>query len=200
MTHGLLGIIKFAVFIVLLPIVIGVISGFQEELLRISGGGEIFWWGVIAYTIFHLFIFTPQGLYRFWQSVFMEICSFIGVAANALVLAVPIITTVLLLVYFLVTVIFNQTWGQESLIFFTGISMALHVILSAQELYEEDDSRIKGHYLFNISAVFIVNVILLVLLFDLIFKKFSFLGFFDSAFQSADYIYGKILTAAGIRW
>lgn len=199
MTRGLLGIIKLVVFVILLPVIIAVITGFQKELAAVVRGGDAFWWGVIAYTIAHLFIFTPQALYRFWQGVFMEICSFSGVAANMLVLAVPIITTILLLVYFLVAVIFNQTWGQESLIFFTGFTMALHVILSAQELYDEDESKLKGHYLFNISLVFIVNVFLVVLLLDLIFKKFGFLGFWDSAVETGKYIYIKVLSAAGVR-
>lgn len=198
MARGLIGIIKLAIFVLFLPVLIAVIYGLNKELATISDGFQMFWQGAIAYTLFHLFIFTPQSLYRFWQSVFMEICSFAGIVANAIVLCVPIITTVLLLAYFLAVVIFNQTWAQHTLVFFTGFSMALHVILSAQELYEEDESKLKGHYLFNMQLVFIVNVFLLILLFDLIFKNFSFMGFWQHALKAGDHIYSKILHSAGI--
>ena len=200
MTRGLLGIIKLIVFVILLPIIIAVIVGFQKELASLVGQGQSFWWGVISYTVFHLFIFTPQALYRFWQGVFMEICSFTGVAANFIVLAIPIITTILMIVYFLAVVIFNQSWGQESLTFLAGLTIALHIILSGQELYESDESMIRGHYLLNIGLVFIVNMLIVVLLMDLVFKKFSFLSFWNNMFQTGEYIYTKILHAAGIKW
>ena len=199
MARGVIGIIKLAVFVSLLPVVIAVITGLNKQLSSI-GASNFFWWGVIAYTLIHLFLFAPQGLYRFWQSVFMEICSFTGVVANALVLAVPIITTVLLLTYFLVAIIFRQTWGQDSLIFFTGFTLALHVILSARELYEGDESKLKGHYLFNISLIVIINAFLLAGLLDLIFRKFSFLNFWQAAFVTARQIYTDILSAARIRF
>ncbi|MEW5894955.1 MAG: hypothetical protein AB1650_04250 [Candidatus Omnitrophota bacterium] len=200
MTRGLLGILKLVIFISLIPANIAVVTGFNNELAAVGEGAEVLWWGVIAYTIIHLFIFTPQGLYRFWQSVFIEICSFAGVIANAIVLAVPVITTVLLLIYFLVAVIFKQTWGQESLIFFTGFTLALHIILSAQELYEEDESKLKGHYLFNISLIAITNILIVAGLLDLIFKRFSFMDFLNAALHTGQQIYTDILSSAGIRF
>ena len=200
MARGFFGILKLIAFVLILPVIIAVIIGFHRELHAVAGDGRLFWWGVIAYTIFHLFIFTPQDIYRFWQGVFMEICSFAGNAANMIVQAVPIITTVLLLIYFLAVVIFDQRWAQETMIFLTGFTLALHVILSAQELYESDETHLKGHYLLNLGVIFIVNMLILAGLLDLAFKKFSFMSFWDAAFQSGDYLYTKILNAAGMRW
>lgn len=199
MARGFWGIIKLAVFILLLPAVAAVLIGFQKELQTVSGGEPFFWWGVIAYTVFHLFVFTPQEIFRFWQGVFMEICAFAGRASNLIVTAVPIITTVLLLLYFLVAVVFRQTWGQESLIFLTGFTISLHVILSAQELYEADETRLKGHYLLNLALTFMVNVIILTALMDMVFQKFSFWSFGESVWSAAEQIYSRLLHTAGIR-
>ena len=200
MTRGLFGIIKLAGFVVIFPLVAAVVIGFQKELGALKGAGDFFWWGVIAYTIVHLFVFTPQDLYRFWQGVFMEICAFAGVMANTITMAVPIITTILLLVYFLYTMIFHQSWGQESLVFFTGFTLALHVILTAQELYEADESKLKGHYLFALALVFMVNVFLVTGLLDMIFEKFSVVSFWNTGLEAAKHFYAKILDTARIRW
>jgi len=200
MARGFWGIIKLAVFILVLPALAAVILGFQKEMQTISGGSQVFWWGVIAYTVFHLFIFTPQEIFRFWQGVFMEICAFAGSTANLIVTVVPIITTVLLLLYFLVAVVFRQTWGQPSLIFLTGFTITLHVILSAQELYEADETRLKGHYLMNLALAFIVNMVILSALLDLVFKKFSFWSFGENVLKIAEQIYTHLLHTAGIRW
>lgn len=200
MTRGILGIVKFLFFIVSLPALIAVILGFHHELLTLVGNGESFWWGVIAYVIFHLFVFTPQAFYRFWQSVFMEICSFTGEVANALVIAVPIIPTVLLLISFLAVVIFGQKWNTEYLIFATGFTLALHVILSAQELYETDESQLKGHYLLHITVTGVINIILIAALMDLVFEKFIFMSFAKSALRFGCRMYDHLLSQAGIRW
>jgi len=189
MARGLLGIVKLILFVMLLPIIIAVIAAFQKEAAALQEVNHIFWWGVVAYVIVHLFVFTPQGLFQFWQGVFLEVCSFAGVVANAIVLAVPIITTILLLAYLLVTAIFQKPLIQQWLLFFTGFTLALHVVLGAQELYDEDESKLKGHYLFALGLTFIANMLIVVSLFDLIFKDFTFRGFWDVAYETAKDIY-----------
>jgi hypothetical protein len=198
MTRGLFGIIKLFLFIIFLPILLAVIMAFQKELMTLVENGVSFWWGVVGYVIFHLFIFTPQALYRFWQSVFMEVCAFSGAAVNAIVVAVPIIPTILLIIYFLAMIFFDKNWNPELVIFVTGFSLAMHVILSAQELYESDDSKLKGHYLMNISLSFIINIVLIVVLFGLVFDRFAFIPFGKNAFRTGTQMYTTLLNQAGI--
>jgi len=200
MSRGLLGILKLCVFIAALPVVIAVIVAFNREMTVFKDARDVFGWGVAAYTILHLFVFTPQGFYRFWQGVFMEICAFAGTAANILVLAVPIITTVLLLVYYISTVIFRQPWAPDWLVFLTGFTLAFHVILSGQELYEADETMLKGHYLFSMGMIFIVNMMIAAGLLNLIFSDFSFMSFWHVGVKAAGKIYTDILGMAGIRF
>jgi hypothetical protein len=200
MSRGLLGILKLCLFMTLLPVIMAVIAAFHKELAIFKDARDVFGWGVAAYTVFHLFIFTPQGLYRFWQGIFMEICAFTGTVANIIVLAVPIVTTVLLLVYYISTVIFRQPWGMHWLIFLAGFTLAFHVVLSGQELYEADETQLKGHYLFTLGLIFIVNMLITAGLMDLIFKDFSFVAFWKEGVKITGYLYKDLLGAVGIRF
>ncbi len=199
MSRGLLGILKLGLFILLLPLLIAVIVAFHKELDVFKQAQDIFIWGVMAYTVLHLFIFTPQALYRFWQGVFMEICAFAGTVANIIVLAIPIVMTVMLLTYYMSTVIFRQPWAVSWVIFLVGFALAFHVILSAQELYEADDTQLKGHYLLTLSLVFIVNILITAGLLDLIFKNFSAVSFLREAVHYAEKLYVGVFRTAGIR-
>lgn len=200
MSRGLLGILKLFLFVVLIPMIIAVIVAFQKELTVLKAAPTIFGWGVAAYTICHLFIFNPQGVYKFWQGVFLEICSFAGTVANIIVLAVPIVTTILLLVYFISTIVFRQPWALEGMIFFAGFTLAFHVVLSGQDLYEADDTMLKGHYFFALGLMVMMNVVIAAGLMNLIFKDFSFVAFWKEGVKITWYLYKNLLSAVGIRF
>lgn len=198
MSRGLFGILKLFLFSICLPAIIAAVSAFQKEVAIFKDAPDVFFMGIIVYTIFHLFVFKPKGFFDFWQNIFAEICSFAGSGARVIALAVPIVMTLILLIYYISTVIFRQPWAADWLVFLTGIALAFHVIMSGQELYEEDDTSLKGHYFFALGLMVIANIVLAAGLMDLIFKNFAFVDFWHQWVGTAGAAYRQVLGAAGI--
>ena len=180
----MVGVIKFAVAVVLLPLVAAVLIGFGDELARNKAMRDVFMWGVLIYALWHLFVFSFARLFEFFQKIFADIFRFSSAVQAVVPRAVPLGTTLLLLVYFIVSSLFRIK-GMEPIVYFlAGFSLALHVILIAAELYREDPQFLKPHYFFAVCLTFIGNLLVVALLLDLNFEKFSFLGFWR---QSADH-------------
>ena len=180
----MVGVIKFVAAVVFLPLVIAVAMGFGDELARNKAMQDIFAWGVLIYTLWHLFVFSFARLFEFFQKIFADIFRFSSLLQAVVPRGVPLGTTLLLLVYFLVTNLFRLKGAEPIVYFLTGFSLALHVVLIAAELYREDPQFLKPHYFFSICLTFIVNLLIVALLLDLNFEKFSFLRFWQ---QSADH-------------
>ncbi|HOY09650.1 MAG TPA: hypothetical protein PLB05_06190 [Candidatus Omnitrophota bacterium] len=170
-------IVKFIVAVFLLPVVVAVMQGLGEELAGHGAMRDIFLWGVLSYTLWHLFVFSFARLFEFFQKILADIFRFSLLAQSVMPRVIPWGTTFLLLVYFIVTHLFRLKGAEPIVYFLTGFSLALHVILIAAELYQEDPLFLKPHYFFFICLTFIGNVLVVALLLDLNFEKFSFLSF-----------------------
>ncbi|MFP4473861.1 MAG: hypothetical protein ACLFPX_08390 [Candidatus Omnitrophota bacterium] len=198
MTRGILGVIKFAVFILIFPAVVGVIIGFEHALSEAKDLTDPFWWGVIAYTLFHLFVYTPQPLFQFVRGVFAEIFAFSPFLSEMVPLIIPLATTLLLLVVFLLHALLGWTVRPVWVVGLTGFFFAMHVILTAQELYEHDESHLKGHYLFGMGVVFMFNMLVLALLMDLNFLKFDAAKFLFVTWETLKDTYAFLAQRLGL--
>jgi hypothetical protein len=63
--------------------------------------------------------------------------------------------------------------------------MGLHLIFGAKSLRSKQEDFLKGNYIFGLLFVYILNVILLAVILNYIFDKFSIVNFLNNAFQSA---------------
>ncbi|MFA5261059.1 MAG: hypothetical protein WC450_07525 [Candidatus Omnitrophota bacterium] len=180
-------VIKFVVAVILLPMVAAVIKGFGDELACQESMQALFMWGVLIYTVWHLFIFSFARLFEFFQKIFADIFRFSLIAQAVVPRVIPLGPTFLLLVYFIVTHLFRLKGTEPIVYFLTGFSLALHVILIAAELYQEDPQFLKPHYFFSICLTCVGNLLIVALLLDLDFDRFSFLSFWQ---HSADYTAG----------
>ncbi len=180
----MVGVVKFIVAVLLLPVVAAVIKGFGGELSGHGAMRDVFLWGVLAYAFWHLFVFSFARLFEFLQKIFADIFRFSALAQAAIPRVIPWGPTFLLLVYFIVTHLFRLKGAEPVVYFLTGFLLALHVILTAAELYQEDALFLKSHYFFAVCLTFIGNVLVVALLLDMNFEKFSFLSFWK---HSADY-------------
>jgi len=177
MKIGILSILKFFLGLLLLPAVVNVTIAFYNQLQSLERLHVIFFYGIIAYVIMHLFIFTPIGFFQFWQKIFADLFKFSTIMASIIPMIIPLITTLILLLLYLLKPALKVHEIDRYVVFAVGFFFAMHVILIAHQLYGEDNNVIKPNYLFSFSLVYILNIILVAALLGLNFEKFSFLNF-----------------------
>ena len=73
--------------------------------------------------------------------------------------------------------------------FFSGFTLAMHILLLAQDLQDEEESYFKPSYFFRMSVYFIFCLCVVVLFFDLVTWNFTFPGFFMEIFEDARDMY-----------
>lgn len=193
MKTGLLGIIKLIAALCLIPVVIGITIGFSDEIGMLKRFADFFWYGVLAYVLFHLFIFTPQGLYHFFQGILKEVFGFSSILSSILPDVIPFLTTGVLLVFYVVVNLMNIKGWEPVILFVTGFSVSMHIVLTAQDEYEEDETQLKGHYVFHAVLMYSVVLALVMILLHVCFETVSFLNFWNASYDAVMKVYDFIL-------
>ncbi|MCR4337853.1 MAG: hypothetical protein NUV91_08635 [Candidatus Omnitrophica bacterium] len=178
MKEGLINVFKFILAVALLPVVIAVTCGFFNELPALQNFEHFFQAGLIAYVIIHLFVFTPESLYQFGQRVLGEMVPLIFIGR-----VIPVVPLLLVLILYILETFFNFTDLKSYFVFFFAFTLAMHVIMTSQQLYDEDSSILKGHYLSTAGFVYVCNLALVAFLLHLNFPDFSFVDFWNTSFE-----------------
>jgi hypothetical protein len=103
------------------------------------------------------------------------------------------IYTIMVLIVFAVLNAFDKA-GDFRTLFFAGIAFtfAMHVILTAQDLYNKDTSPGKPTYFFGMALVYIFDVFLIALIMHFTLPGFSFIQFFQALASTSFQIYKTI--------
>ena len=189
----LINITQFVLAILLIPILYTSIEGFFHHFLNYPDiYQEFFFWGMMSLVLMHFFIFKPQALYEFGQNLVGAAFKFISPLDRFFSFILPFYTIIIFLLLYLVTFLFKTGKFDHYFMFFGGYAFAMQLVFVAEELQEEGGSTLRPAYLFIMSLVFILNIFLLVLLFDLVLKKFTFPAFFQAMSKDALDIYKAI--------
>jgi len=166
---------KFIFAVLLLPIVIATFIAFQEHLTMYPASySEFFRWGVFGFLITFLFLYQFWGVYEFGQRNMQGLFSLIEPANRFVSRIIPFYLTIIMLLFFGTKLLFGSTHVNPYYMFFAGFAFAMHILLTAQEMQDEEKTPIKPTYLFWMSISFISIIMVTVLLFDLVFDKWSF--------------------------
>ena len=185
----ILNIIKFILAVFLLPIVFICADYFAEALNSFPKNyPDFFWWGALSFLLIFLFVYRFTPLHEFGINMISAIFRFIAPLDRFLAYVLPFYVILVFLTLSILTAIQNHAYDHYFL-FFAGFFLAMHEILIAQELQDEEKNFIKPAYFFVMSLVFILNICLVLLFFDLILKDFSFQKFFQSAIQEVKEVY-----------
>jgi len=183
--QSLNGILKLIAFLFLVPVVIAVIQAFGVELSNlIDSQYEAFVLGVISLIIIHLFVFTPLTVYQSGQKVFAEVFGLFPRVGNIIALIVPLLASLLLIILYLCSNIFKISGFEKQFLFFVGFFLAFHIVLTANDMYDEDTTFLKPNYFFGISLVVIFNILIVSSLLELNFDRFSFLEFLNICLEN----------------
>lgn len=192
-SQKIFGTIKFILGICLLPFVYSASVSFIKELQtvgRVSQG--FFWAGIISFLIIHLFIWEPVVIYRQGYRLLEIVFSFFAPLVRFAPYVVPIYTILIFLVYFLLSLIFKSKGFFNSFLLLFGFSFILHLVFSAKSVKSKQGDFLKANYLFGFSFIYIFNLLLVAFCLGVIFKNFTFIGFFNNSLQEAKGIFFSV--------
>lgn len=175
-----LTVLKFLTAVLLLPVVMGITYAFQGEVLRIEAAVyHSFLIGMVSYVIMRFFVYDFSALYAFGQGITTTIFRFFKPFGSAAPFVLPIYTIAIAILYWIFSLIGNMEgeW-QQMFLFLLSFTFTMHIVMTAQELYNKDSSAGKPDYFFGMSLVYIVDLFFIALLLNLTLADFSFLRFF----------------------
>lgn len=184
------GIIKFILGILFLPFVYSTAVSFLNELGAMDKNFQaIFWNGAICFLIVYLFIWEPLAIYNYGHKLLETVFSFFKPMVNVAPFLLPIYTLLIFIIYGLLSLVIKSGWLIEYTLFLVGFSSILHLVFSAKNIRTKKGDFLKGNYIFGFSFIFILNLGLLALGFNFIFKEYSFVNFCNVSFKIASGIF-----------
>lgn len=188
----LFSITKLLLGVCLLPFVYSVSVSFLEEFSLVDKASQrYFWSGVISLLILYLFVWEPVILYTKGQKLLEMVFTFFKPLVRVAPYLLPIYTLVLFIAYWVLAYVCK--WPADYFVFFIGLSMSLHLILSAKTLRGKQGDFLKANYLFGFSFIYILNILLLAFFFSFIFEAFSFVHFCNRSYYAAAGILGAVV-------
>lgn len=192
MKDGLLSLFKFVLAVALIPVVIAVAGAFNQELLKLEELHGVFICGVITYIFLNLFIVSAEGFYAYGQRLLGDFCKGSAFLGNYLPKVIPLYLTLLLVVYYILAALLKMKHIDTYFMFFAGFLLAMHVVLTSQEIEAEDGSVAKPHYFLTAGLVFVLNILFIALLLDLDFSQFRYLEFLKAFWTKTETIYTSV--------
>lgn len=212
-------ILKVLIGILLLPVTVAISVAFAAELGKIqiqqlTSLAAYFLKGVIVYLIMHLILYKPNYFYVLGHEIAHAIATFIcggrvralrvsgrggGILTNKSNFFIalfpyffPIYTIFFWLVYFLFSRFRNMTNLVPQFLFLVGFTLTMHIIMTIDSMKVKQGDIFKTGYLFSVSLIFILNVLLVGFILSLVFQDFSFSSFFNFSISGSGDIYYAI--------
>ena len=205
-------IVKLVVGILSIPVMFGVTYAFYVNITAVSALSGIlgyFVWGVVSYVALHLLFYKPTFVYVLGHEAVHAVFAWVmggkiksfnvskeggSVAtdkSNAVIelspYFVPIYAIVLMIVYSVV----SYSYKINGAVFFylIGFALAFHVVMTIEVMKTRQPDILKSGYLFSIVFVYVLNIIIIALLFSLMFKSFSAKHFFIDTWNASKGVY-----------
>lgn len=208
-------VLKLLLGILIIPVCIGISVGFYEQLNRIKVVSyyhqKYFVIGIVAYLVVHVLIFKPSYLYIFSHEFMHAIATWIsggkvksfkvsskggsvGVTKSNLFIALapyffPFYTIVVTIVFFAVKFFLIKSIDYNPLLFAIGFTLAFHIIITVDFLKIRQTDLMHAGYLFSICLIYIVNIIVIGLIFSLLFSSVTFKAFLMDTYLNSKDIY-----------
>ena len=198
-------IAKVLIGIFLFPVAIAATFAFSQELATIKELHTLsayFLKGVVIYLIMHLVLYKPSYFYVLGHELAHAIATLIcGGKVNSIHVSgrggavsttksnffialfpyfFPTYTIFVWLVYFLVSLFRDISMFAGQFLFIIGFTLSLHLVMTIDSMKIKQSDILKTGYLFSVSLIYTLNILLLGLILSLVFKDFSFSAFFQT--------------------
>ena len=209
-------IVKFVIGILAIPVAIGTTQAFYANILfikELASSLNLFIWGIAAYVVIHLLFYKPTFLYVLgheavhagtsWMmggriksfKVSKEGGAVTTDKTNVLVelspYFVPIYAIVIAVIYFVVASSYNI--NGATFVFLIGFTLAFHIISTIEVMKIRQPDIVKSGYLFSIIFVYVLNLVVISLIFSMLFPSFAAKNFFLDAWVSSKHMYVAIV-------
>lgn len=179
---GFVALIKFIVFIALIPLIAAVTISFQREISELKYVyHHSFYSGILVYVLLNLFLTDLNWLYKFGQGITHELFRFWDPLSKVMPYIFPIFTLIFVAMYYVCVRVLGQFPNSWIWFFLIGLTFAMHIVMSARELYEADMVAFKPNYLFEMTLVYIVDILIMVQLLNTTAWRFSLFAFGQTA-------------------
>ena len=209
-----MGILRFIISILLLPVCVIVTISFYDGIFTIkdvSGPGLYFILGALLYSVIHLLLFRLDFLYVFGHESMHAVATVFsgGKASNMKVsnkggsvktttpnffvmlapYLVPLYTVIIAILYFILSFFIDITKYSSIFMLLIGFTLMFHLAYTAESIRDKQSDLIKTGYLSSISFIYVVNLIIVFLIVSLLFRGASFIDFISSIYVKTKYFY-----------
>jgi len=190
-----LTVLKCIIAILLLPWVYSVTVSFINEAKAVKEPFlSLFGKGIITFLVFYLFVYEHAKIYQKGQQIAEATFRFIWPLIKVAPFVLPIYSIILFLSYLLISLFVKSNSLLEYFIFFIGFSTAFHLVFTARNLRSRRDDFLMINYFFSFGLIYIINVVLLALVFSILFNSFSWINFGKSSFQINKGIFSAVFS------
>jgi len=194
------GVIKFILGVCLLSFVYSSTVSFLRQFSLVDSASQLYFWsGIITFVLIYFFVFEPAIIYSKGHRLLEIVFSFFSPLVKLAPYVLPIYTIIIFILYSLLSLFFKSRELFYTFIFLFSFSLALHLVFSAKTVRSKKGDFLKANYIFGFSFVYIINILLLSLCLNLIFKEFSFVDFFNSSYLAAKNIFFAVFRQLFLR-
>ncbi len=192
MKEILWSILKIFGFLLVLPLIIAFFISFQTQILTLPADKEAWMlWGAGTYVFLNLFVYDFKAVYDSGKMVLEKVFSYV----KPIGLLVPIFTVILIMAYIIALIMGRGVTTQPYFLFAIAFSLAMHLILTAHEIYQSDKSVLKAHYLCTFGVILIANLFIISLLLAWAIPEYSFVAFIKSLSSHTIHLYKSVYKA-----
>ncbi len=189
----ILSVIKLVLGLCFLIFVYTGSVGFLRELRQADKRlQDDFWSGIITFVVIYLFFWEPMKVYQKGQRILTVLFKFFAPLVKFAPYVLPVYTILIFSLYPLARHFFKHPLVLEYFIFFGGLSVAMHLVMTAKTLKSKPGDFLKANYIFGFSLVFILNLLLIAICFQLLLDKFSLFNFYQGAYKESLRIYNSV--------
>ena len=153
---------------------------------------DLFTAGIITFLVIYLFIYVPEKIYQKGQKTTEATFRFISPLVKVAPFVLPIYSIILFLIYYLLSLFMESDSLLQLFIFLIGFSIAFHLVFTARVLHSRKNDFLMINYLFSFGFIYLINIALLALSFNILFESFSWLSFCKSSFQISKDIFSAV--------
>ena len=205
-------IIKFIIGVLIMPVAYAATRAFYGNFIlikEVAAHLNYFTWGIVSYAVLHLLFYKPAYLYVLGHEAVHagmawifggKIKSFkvsgeggsVGTDKTNFIIElapyfIPIYTIIATVIYFVV----SRSYPTDSsvFLFLIGFTLSFHIVATVETMKVKQPDIVKSGYLFSIVLVYIINIIIISVIFGLAFDGFSIKKFFLDMLGGSKYIY-----------
>lgn len=209
-------IIKLVIGVLAIPIMFAVTSAFYTNVTQVSqltGLVRYFVWGIVSYAILHLIFYRPTYIYVLGhEAVHAGLAWVMGGKVKSFKVSeeggsvatdksntvielgpyfVPVYALLIMAVYFILAGSYNINGAV--FVYLIGFALAFHVIMTIEVMKIRQPDIVKSGYIFSIVFVYVLNVMIIALLFSCMFKTFSAKRFFIDTWLASKSVYIAVI-------